>query len=56
VRHLNGKKILAATKRCTLFITSQLMEFYVFLCVYLSFVSLIHTQASLLEAFPPVMY
>jgi len=43
--------MLAATNRGTLFIASQLMKFCVFLCVYVSFVSLIKTQASLLEAF-----
>lgn len=48
--------MLAATKRCKLFITSQLMKFCIFLCVYIYFVSLIKIQASLLEAFLPVMY
>ena len=48
--------MLAATKRCTLFFTSQLMKVCVFPCVYVSFVSLIKTETSLLEAFLPVIY
>jgi len=50
------RKCFAATKRYALFISSQLVKFCICLCVYISFVSLIKTQARVLEAFLPVMY